>query len=64
MSTVDWFRADDEPRQAVDWAALLSHDDVRIGQRTAVEQVRRDHGVVAFERFPIDVVVGEQAPVP
>ena len=52
-----------QPRHPIDGPTFLADDDMRIGQRAAVEQVRRDHGVAAFERLAVDVLVGEQSPV-
>ena len=52
-----------QPRHPIDRPTFLADDDMRIGQRAAVEQVRRDNGVAAFERLAVDVLVGEQSPV-
>ena len=63
MAVFQGLGAGDEPPHAVDRFALLTDDEVRIAQSAAIEQVRRDHGMVPFERLPREVLVGKQAPV-
>ena len=58
-AVVNHLNAGLQPRHPVDRSALLADDEVRIGERAAVKQVRRDRRVVALKGFPVDVLVGE-----
>ena len=52
-----------QPRHPIDRPTLLADDDMRVGQRAAVEQVRCDHGVAALKGFPVGVLIREQTSV-